>query len=57
MDNICPKCGAETTCDEVDIGVGVQKGPARCDNCRWSQQAEFEKLFPELARYKGEDIT
>jgi len=35
--DICPKCGAEVTRDSVDIGVGVQFGPARCDCCGWRQ--------------------
>lgn len=36
----CPKCGSDLTYDEVDIGVGVMQGNARCDNCGWVQEEE-----------------
>lgn len=30
----CPYCNHEMTCDEVDIGVGIQQcGPYGCENC------------------------
>lgn len=38
MERVCPKCGLETLqWDEVDIGVGIQRGPAFCVNpdCGW----------------------
>lgn len=31
----CPRCGAELEYDEVDIGVGVQRGNYRCSECGW----------------------
>lgn len=31
----CPRCGGELTRDAVDIGVGVQYGPAGCPDCYW----------------------
>lgn len=31
----CPQCGAELEFDEVDIGVGVQRGNYRCPECHW----------------------
>lgn len=35
----CPLCRSEQTWrDEVDIGVGVQYGPWRCNDCGWSQE-------------------
>ena len=38
----CPKCGSEhTSRDEVDIGVGIQYGPWRCDDCGWGQTIEI----------------
>ena len=38
-EELCPKCGEESLdWDEVDIGVGVQRGPVRCGNpeCGWN---------------------
>lgn len=37
-DETCPKCGGPLEFDEVDIGVGVQRGNYRCDNpeCGWT---------------------
>lgn len=32
----CPKCGAPLSHHEVDIGVGIQQGPAFCEDCGWS---------------------
>jgi transcription elongation factor Elf1 len=46
----CPNCGEELTYDEVDIGVGVQRGNYRCDNCGWNEPFmldELHKLFKE----------
>lgn len=31
----CPACGGSCRRDEVDIGVGVQCGPWRCEECAW----------------------
>ena len=37
----CPYCGAEATCDTVDIGVGeIQCGPYGCDYCEASQNKD-----------------
>lgn len=34
----CPVCCEEATCDEIDIGVGVQQcGPYGCESCGWVQ--------------------
>ena len=35
----CPECGAQLDFDEVDIGVGVQRGNPRCDECYWYPSA------------------
>jgi len=32
----CPKCNEFLDFDEVDIGVGSQRGNYRCPNCFWS---------------------
>ena len=37
----CPECGSETVREEVDIGVGIMCGPAHCNNCGWTQEAEI----------------
>lgn len=42
---ICPECGEETTCDEVDIGVGIMHSPYRCNNCGWNQEAEIQETM------------
>ncbi len=31
----CPKCGEELEYDEVDIGIGIQRGNPGCPNCYW----------------------
>lgn len=31
----CPNCNGQCWRDEVDIGVGVQCGPWRCEMCSW----------------------
>jgi len=44
----CPKCGSATTHEEVDIGVGIQHGPARCDACGWNQDDEVNALMKKF---------
>lgn len=36
-DQRCPECGGALERDEVDVGVGVQVGPSRCDSCGWTE--------------------
>jgi primosomal protein N' len=31
----CPDCGEPLDYDEVDIGVGMQRGNYGCPNCGW----------------------
>lgn len=33
----CPECGEACDRVEVDIGVGIQYGPALCPFCGWSE--------------------
>ncbi len=34
----CPECGnTDLMYDEVDIGVGIQHGPAYCNLCGWNE--------------------
>ena len=35
----CPNCGQPLDYDEVDIGVGVERGNYRCEACYWSPGA------------------
>ncbi len=51
---LCPECGKETTCEEVAIGVGIQYGPARCDNCGWNQEDEIRETMKQLGIDEGE---
>lgn len=37
----CAACGAALTQDEVDIGVGIQRGPWYCTECGWSEIESF----------------
>lgn len=39
----CPKCNEECDQDEVDVGVGIIYGPARCPNCGWYEDHELLK--------------
>ena len=36
---LCPDCGGQLEWDEVDIGVGVQRGPSFCldPECRYNR--------------------
>lgn len=62
---ICPKCGAECCYDEVDIGVGIQRGPEWCPECYWSALGEAEDrqtlpgyyVAPDGAAYKIDAIV
>ena len=51
-DHQCLKCGGEYIRDEIDIGVGVQRGPWRCIECGYVQgddlKAEFQEIFKEV---------
>jgi len=48
----CPKCKSDNLWrDEVDIGVGTQYGPWRCDDCGW-----YECHEPD-ARIDWERVT
>jgi transcription elongation factor Elf1 len=44
----CPKCGEEIIYDEVEIGVGLYRGNARCNNCGWTLDEEIEKMMNEV---------
>lgn len=36
--DLCPKCGVPLEYDEVDIGVGVQRGNPGCPACYWTPE-------------------
>lgn len=48
----CPKCDGPVEYDEVDIGVGVQRGPEWCINpeCGWNAEQELEEFIGEDLR-------
>jgi hypothetical protein len=46
-ENICPQCGNELDCDEVDIGVGVMKGNWRCPKCGWTPEDELKNIMKD----------
>ena len=48
MNDKCPKCGSDTVCDEVDIGVGTMHGPAKCNNCGWTAETEIRELMKKF---------
>lgn len=44
----CPYCKSnDITHDEVDIGVGIQYGPGRCENCHAYQSDDWDGLTDE----------
>jgi hypothetical protein len=43
----CPKCSEECNQDEVDVGVGVIYGPARCPNCGWCEEDRYNELLKQ----------
>lgn len=50
-DEPCPNCGEEMEYDEVDIGVGVQRGNFYCPSCGWAP-----KPFDEVDEPGDEEI-
>ena len=39
----CPKCGAQGLWrDSANIGVGIIYGPYGCEECRWSEDDEYD---------------
>ena len=50
----CPQCGGACDRDSVDIGVGVQHGPWRCDDCGWYEGNEVDAAF-DSAMERDED--
>lgn len=46
--DICPECGFPVTREEVDIGVGMMHGPAKCNNCGWDQNIEINEIMTEV---------
>lgn len=42
----CPRCGGPLERDEVDIGVGVQTGPAGCPSCFWTEGEDVGRIIP-----------
>ena len=44
----CPECGGECVRNEVDIGVGIQRGPWRCIECGYTERDYLRAEFPEL---------
>ena len=48
MEGKCPVCNSETTCDEVDIGVGTMHSPSWCNNCGWTQSSEIKEMMKDF---------
>ncbi len=48
-DHSCPRCGGQTDADEVDIGVGVMRGPRGCIDCGWSEDKSLDMADPANA--------
>lgn len=40
---ICPNCGEDCDRDEVDVGIGVMRGPWGCF-CGWSEDSKYNAL-------------
>ena len=42
----CPSCGSvDIHREEVDIGVGTQRGPLHCNRCGFDEQDEADRLL------------
>ncbi|MFA5379776.1 MAG: hypothetical protein WC455_28715 [Dehalococcoidia bacterium] len=58
--SMCPTCRSELTRDEVDIGVGTLRSPARCNNCGWSEEdtrsQSTKELLDNLTERKGDEL-
>ena len=54
--DLCPHCGEALEYDEVDIGVGVQRGNPGCPSCLWtpSEQKRLDEAFRSLTEYEGD---
>src|SRR4029077_12630146 len=56
----CPNCQAELDWDEVDIGVGVQTGPAYCPSCGYQEDFPWalddERGYPPDSQRTNEFI-
>jgi transcription elongation factor Elf1 len=44
-ERLCPICNHLLDYDEVDIGVGVERGNYHCDYCGWIERETLNKLF------------
>ncbi len=53
----CPECGSPCEYDEVDIGVGVQRGPAACSECGWSESFASGEVDDEDENEDDENET
>ena len=42
----CPECGETLEYDEVDIGVGVQRGNYGCPACGWTMPTLPDSRIP-----------
>ncbi len=51
--SVCPECSSDTVRDEVDIGVGTMHGPARCDNCGWTQETKIQETMKRFGIKEG----
>lgn len=52
--DLCPQCGERCDRIDVDIGVGIQYGPASCPVCGWSETddcADFIEYVEEGAPF------
>ncbi len=54
-DELCPECDGELEYDEVDIGVGVQRGNYHCPDCGWSPKLPDEVDEPSDAEIYQEE--
>lgn len=47
MADNCPKCGSKLDFDEVDIGVGIQRGNYGCPDCHWTPEGSSALLLED----------
>lgn len=49
---MCPMCGSECYRDEVDVVVGIIKGPYGCA-CGWSEDNRYNAFSDEFIKVEG----
>lgn len=52
----CPKCATVLEYDEVDIGVGVQRGNYYCQECGWSPRIGTDESYENHDSHDDDEV-